>query len=273
MHAIRLRLKISLIIFLTVMVLGSISFMIAEGRSFLDAFYFVIVTVATVGYGDIHPVTPTGKISAIFIIVLGVGSFLGVIANTTEMMLSRKIRQATLQKVNIVVGVFFSEVGTKLITLFTRRDPDWENIRKDLLVTAGWSAQDFLKVTKAIRKYTYETAIDQAYLENLRSFLLEKRDCLVGLLENPVLVEHESFTDLLRAVFHLTEELTFREELSEMPDADRRHIASDIKRAYGLLVDQWLVHMKHLKDNYPYLFSLAMRVNPFLQEPSPVVTS
>jgi hypothetical protein len=47
----------------------------------------------------------------------------------------------------------------------------------------------------------------------------------------------------------------------------------DIKRAYGLLVDQWLVYMKHLKDNYPYLFSLAMRVNPFLQEPSPVVTS
>jgi len=102
-------------------------------------------------------------------------------------------------------------------------------------VTAGWSAQDFLKVTKAIRKYTYETAIDQAYLENLRSFLLEKRDCLVGLLENPVLVEHESFTDLLRAVFHLTEELAFRENLSQMPDADRRHIAADIKRAYGLL--------------------------------------
>jgi hypothetical protein len=34
----------------------------------------------------------------------------------------------------------------------------------------------------------------------------------------------------------------------------------------------WLEYMEHLKDNYPYLFSLAMRVNPFDKTASPVVT-
>jgi len=38
-----------------------------------------------------------------------------------------------------------------------------------------------------------------------------------------------------------------------------------------LLVHQWLDYMKHLKDNYPYLFSLAMRANPFDQDASPIV--
>ena len=47
--------------------------------------------MATVGYGDIHPVTASGKLLAILIIITGVGTFLGVIANTTELMLNRKI--------------------------------------------------------------------------------------------------------------------------------------------------------------------------------------
>jgi len=41
------------------------------------------------------------------------------------------------------------------------------------------------------------------------------------------------------------------------------HLASDIKRAHHLLVREWLAHMEHLKNEYPYLFSLAVRTNPF----------
>ena len=272
-HAVKLRLKISLIVFLGVMVLGTLGFMMAEGRSLLDAAYFVIVTMATVGYGDIHPINPSGKLLTIFIIVLGVGTFLGVIANTTELMLSRKIKQTALEKLNMVIGVFFTEVGTKLIEMFTRRDPCREDMRKDLMVTNGWNAQDFLKAGKEIRKYTCEVSADRAYLETLRTFLLGKRDFLVALLENPVLMEHESFTDLLRAVFHLAEELSVRDDLSRIPEPDLKHIAADIQRAYRLLGDEWLVYMKYLRDNYPYLFSLAVRLNPFNPGASPTITS
>jgi hypothetical protein len=59
-------------------------------------------------------------------------------------------------------------------------------------------------------------------------------------LENPNLLEHESFTDLLRAVFHMTEEFDKRAamELNEPSDADRSHIINDIKRSYVLLVHE-----------------------------------
>jgi len=271
MDTVRLRLKISLIIFLGVILFGSLSFSFTEGRSFFDAFYFVIVTMATVGYGDIHPITAFGKLLAIAIIIVGVGTFLGVIANTTELMLNRKIQQTTLQKLNVVVGVFFSEVGARLIAIFTRHDPDWERFRKDLVVTGDWSAQDFTRVGREIKKYRYEVVVEKDELEELNRVLLAKRDFLVGLLENPLLMEHAAFTDLLRAVFHLTEELAVRENFSDMPVPDKKHIASDIKRVYALLVDQWVIYMKYLKENYPYLFSLAMRINPFLPDASPIV--
>jgi len=49
------------------------------------------------------------------------------------------------------------------------------------------------------------------------------------------------------------------------------HILGDIKRAYCLLVREWLAHMEHLKNDYPYLFSLAVRMNPFDPNASPQV--
>jgi len=68
---------------------------------------------------------------------------------------------------------------------------------------------------------------------------------------------------LLWAVFHLTEELNSRADTRGLPDTDYKHLSGDIKRAYVILISEWLSYMKHLKVDYPYLFSLAVRTNPF----------
>jgi hypothetical protein len=44
-----------------------------------------------------------------------------------------------------------------------------------------------------------------------------------------------------------------------------------MKRTYSQLVVQWLLYMEHLKDDYPYLFSLAVRTNPFDPDASSIV--
>ena len=108
-------------------------------------------------------------------------------------------------------------------------------------------------------------------MEGLQNFLVDKRGFLLRLLENPNLLEHEHFTDLLWAVFHLAEELSHRTDVKELPDTDYQHLAGDIARAYKLLIRQWLEHMEHLKNDYPYLFSLAIRTNPFNPDASPEV--
>jgi voltage-gated potassium channel len=268
---IRFRLTINLIIFMAVLVAGTIVFMLVENRSFIDAFYYIIVTMATVGYGDIVPTTPAGKIIAILLIVTGVGTFLGVIANATELMLSRREKLSRMKKVNMVIGVFFSEVGTKLIRVFSDSDPNFAEIQRGLIITEKWTHQDFLAVSDHLKGLKYGVEVAQTDLAALKDFLLKQRDFLVRLLENPTLLEHESFTDLLRAVFHLTEELAYREDLSQQPGPDRAHLAGDMNRAYHFLVHQWVDYMEYLKVNYPYLFSLAMRTNPFDRQASPIL--
>lgn len=186
-------------------------------------------------------------------------------------LLVRREKLTRLAKMNMVIGAFFSEAGTTLLKSFSHFDPYRERISKDLIVTPEWSAQNFAHARMQARNYEYVIDIQQGNLEELRTFLMGKKEFLLRLLENPNLLEHESFTDLLWAIFHLAEELAWRADLGRLPAADYGHLANDTKRAYGLLVAEWIAYMQHLKDSYPYLYSLAVRTNPLDPNASPEI--
>ncbi len=203
-----------------------------------------------------------GDIAFVFIEVL-------LVTLVIHSLLTMKEKKKRLEKLNMLIGTFFSEVGTKLLVYFSDSNPNLKKIKKDLIIEADWSEKEFQEVSKKLRKYLYGIDVKQINISVFRNFLIEKNDFLVRLLENPNLLEHESFTELLRAVFHLDEELRSRKNIEKLPENDLKHISGDIKRAYVLLVHQWLMYMRYLKDNYPYLFSLAMRLNPFDETATP----
>lgn len=176
-----------------------------------------------------------------------------------------------IEKLNMIIGTFFSQTGTRLLVFFSGADPGIEEIRKYLIVKKDWDENDFADVSRRLKKYDYIVKADSLDLLKLRDFLEQRNDSLLRLLENPVMLEHESFTELLMAVFHLKEELISRKQLIGLPVSDMKHLEGDIKRVYSLLVYEWVAYMEYLKNNYPYLFSLSMRTNPFDREASAVV--
>ena len=271
MKAIALRLRIYFSVLAVVIIMGIFGLMVIEGFSMLDAFYFIIVTIATVGFGDIYPITPAGKILVIFIILAGVGCFVGVVANTIEYMIDKREHTQRLAKMNMMIGVFFSEVGKKMLKKFSANDSGIEEIRSALIVTNNWSEEDFARALALLKQHVYLLDSRTIRLDELHGFLTRHKGFMLSLLENPQLVEHDTFTDLLHAAFHLAEELIARERLSDLPQTDYDHLSGDITRVYGLLVIEWLTYMKHLKKHYPYLFSLAMRTNPFDANASAIV--
>jgi hypothetical protein len=178
-------------------------------------------------------------------------------------LLTMREKRSKFARLNMVIGAFYSEAGTRLLAMFSGYDGKVDEIRKNLVLSAEWSDRQFLAVQRELRSYAPALCCTGAELPPLREFLLARREFLLRLLENPSLMEHEQFTDLLWAVFHLTEELAARRDLSRLADADLDHLRGDMRRAYGLLIVQWLDYMQHLKRYYPYLYSLAMRTNPF----------
>ena len=195
----------------------SLAFMAVERRSFVDAIYYTFVTVTTVGYGDIHPESTAGKMMAILIILTGTGMFGGLVASMTEMLLNRRERSVRREKLNMVIGAFFSEVGSTLLVYFSDLDSRVEQIKSDLVVKGDWTDAQFQAVAERIRGYDYQVDAAQVDFEHLRAFLTQRREFMLRLLENPTLMEHELFTDLLLAVFHLTEELTHRKKVTDLP--------------------------------------------------------
>jgi hypothetical protein len=265
------RFWVLLLLPVAVIIIGTIGMMAIEHRSLLDAVYYTVVTITTVGYGDITPVTAGGKIFSIFLIIIGIGTFLTILTNIADRLLHRRQRNMHRQRLNMLIGVFFTEVGNELLRILTSFDPNIDGIRQDFTVAAQWTEKEFVHLRKRLQGYEHDIDPARLDLDMLHRFLKEKGDLLIRQLENADLLENETFTELLWAVVHLRDELSARSTLVRLPESDIVHLANDVKRAYDLLTRQWLEHMVHLKNRYPFLFSLAVRTNPFVENPSVVI--
>ena len=188
-----------------------------------------------------------------------------------EQIMRERERQTIMRKLNMVIGVFFSEVGNSLLKELSAYVVMCDDLRSRLQVNGQWKADDFQRALEYLASHEPRIDCSSCDKQQLKVYLVSKRSFLVGLLENQNLLEHEQFTDLLWAVFHLVEELDARQSFDGMPMSDIEHINGDIKRAFGYLSREWVFYMKHLKQDYPYLFSLAVRLNPMLENPDPQV--
>lgn len=188
-----------------------------------------------------------------------------------ERVLKEREREVVMRKLNMVIGVFFSEVGNRLLKELSAYVASCDDLKHHLLIDGTWREEEFSKALDYLRTSDIKIESSRCEKPGLKRFLVEKRSFLVSLLENQNLLEHEEFTDLLWAVFHLVEELEARETFEKMPQSDTDHINGDIRRVFGHLSREWVMYMRHLNQDYPYLFSLAVRMNPMIDSPDPAV--
>jgi voltage-gated potassium channel len=80
------------LVFLTLLI-GTIFYSLQEGWSLIDAFYFSVTTLTTVGLGDLTPTTPIGKLFTVGYIFSGLGLIAGFINAIAEENLSSGTRR------------------------------------------------------------------------------------------------------------------------------------------------------------------------------------
>ena len=69
------RLLIPLVLLVCLTIIGALGYMLIENYNFLEAFYMTIITVASVGFNEVHPLSDTGRVFTIFLIVINLGLF------------------------------------------------------------------------------------------------------------------------------------------------------------------------------------------------------
>ncbi len=209
-------------------------------------------------FGEISPLVSFlgKKIAFVPLEVLFISMILHRLLSVHERGMRRK-------KMNMLSGAFFSEMGNDLLAILKNKAAITPGQREGIAVQKNWSKKDFDKACKALDRIDVEMEVDPESLARLKNLLLEKRSYLMLMLGNPTLLEHESFSNMLWATLHLADELSRREDLQALPQSDIHHLKNDAKRAYLNLLAEWFSHLRHLKEEYPYLYSLEMRTNPF----------
>ena len=87
------RLQIALIMLGFVILGGTLSYTFVEGWSFSDSLYMTLITLSTVGFGEVHPLSMEGRIVTLVVILCGVGIGAFAIGTITEMILEGRIRE------------------------------------------------------------------------------------------------------------------------------------------------------------------------------------
>lgn len=123
-----------------IIVAGVIGYVVIEDWSFVDALYMTIITVTTVGYAEVHPLTTSGQVFSIFLIVGGVSGALYalsgiagyIIEGHLSTTLGRRRMERTIAKLKehfILCG--YGRVGQEIARIFTEEGVPFVVIDKD----------------------------------------------------------------------------------------------------------------------------------------------
>ncbi len=176
-----LRFRLAAILLAIVVVAGVAGYMLIDGWSLLDSFYMVITTIATVGYGEVHPQGEAGRIFTSGVIVVGVATMLyafGVFAQTlTDNAYGNYRRQRQLQRDLdalrdhfIICG--YGRIGTQIVAEFEshripyvvidRTEEALERIRDEgrLHIAGDASSEDVLRQAGIERARGLISAVD-----------------------------------------------------------------------------------------------------------------
>jgi voltage-gated potassium channel len=136
----KIHFTLSIILTLGLVMVGTSGYMLIEGWPFDDAFYMTIITLATVGYGEVHQISDTGRFFTIILIVAGVGYFMYVVGLIVQFLVEDRIREilgrrkldkqiAKLKDHYIICG--YGRIGRVLARYLTERYLDVVIIEKN----------------------------------------------------------------------------------------------------------------------------------------------
>ena len=190
---------------------------------------------------------------------------LSVIVYTVIMneLLKLRDKQKYNQKINLLIGTFFIEVGTNMLESLIKFDLNFKTICNDMHVNQNWTNNDFINLRNKLFKYKFNIDSRRCNLNELKELLYPKREFLLSIIENQNILENEKITNLIFSIFHINEELSVRLK-NTLKDSDYDHLSTDLGRAYSLLIKEWVEYMMHLKKYYPYLFSYELNNNKIL---------
>ena len=150
--------------------LGTAGFIIIERWNFLDALYMTIITLTTVGYGEVHKLSTEGRIFNIFLIIGGVGTVFYALSRGAKLVLEGELQEMfgrkrlekkikDLHNHYIICGygrmgrIICRELNAKKEEFIViEKNPDKLHEKENILIMEGDATQDAVLIEAGIEK-------------------------------------------------------------------------------------------------------------------------
>lgn len=148
-------LRISLLVLISTIGLGTLGYALIEGWSLFDALYMTVITLATVGFQEVHPLTVHGRAFTVLLIVFGASTIAYTIGSLLQFMVEGQLRSilgrkklakeiGKLQNHYIICG--FGRIGTLISSEFRSRPVPFVVVERDPEICQRLAAEGILFV-------------------------------------------------------------------------------------------------------------------------------
>ena len=153
MNFFKKRIYLALVLFIAVILVGVIGYMVISEETFINALYMTIITMSTVGFGELHPLNDQEKIFTIFLILTSIIVYAYTVSAITEYITSgqfferiknKKVQQKLQQLENHTIVCGYGRNGKQAVIKLKKHDKQCLVIEKDKLLIEELESDDIL---------------------------------------------------------------------------------------------------------------------------------
>ncbi len=174
----------------------------------------------------------------------------------------KELRQKR-KNMSLQLNLFFTEIGNGILVFLKKIDNNIEEIESILQGTRKHDDNFFDRVEMKIMRYQSEINIQSIYSTELLNFLLDKIELIHNFMTNPLLIENESFGNLLWTIYRFLEEYKFNIDSGYQDNKKTTYTFDMLKKIEDQLLREWIKYLIDLKTFYPDRFSYAILNSPF----------
>ena len=154
------------------------------------------------------------------------------------------------QKTRMLTSTFFSDIGFELMSMLALVS----NIDEAPLQTINDSDLSEQDKISAIKNSGFTVNADMGIYTIISDVIIASKTDILILSSNPMLYDHEYFSDLLWELLHLMDEFRLRGDYVKLTPNDLTELNSDFAQVLELLLINWVVNAKYLKETYPNFY-------------------
>lgn len=175
-------------------------------------------------------------------------------------MISFREKQSRKRKLNMFLGIFFRQLGADVLGAASGLCQNRAELDDITVVRQNWTGRDFRRARQRLLSLRPRMSADEAGVPRFLELLRQHEGEILSMTHNPLVLEFEDLHDALISLFHLIEEMHYRNSDKALARGELEHLAKDIGKSLVLLSRLWLIYMEHLKATHPVLFHCQVGV-------------